>query len=73
MGVNRRVMLTWNVHDANLPQYAIASTSVWTEVSWLSSATFSPSIYTYPDLVDWTKVVKMVIGINELVLPIFTD
>lgn len=66
-------MLTGNVHDANLPQYASASTSAWTEVSWLSSATFSPNIYTYPDLVYWTKVVKMVTGVNDLVLPIFTD
>lgn len=73
MGVNRRVMLTGNVHGAKLLQYASASTSAWTEVSWLSSATFSPSIYTYPDLVYSTKVVKIVIGMNDLVLPIFTD
>ncbi len=43
-------MLTGNVHGANLPQYASASTSAWTEVSWLSSATFSPIFFTYPDL-----------------------
>ncbi len=66
-------MLTGNVHGANLPQYASASTSAWTEVSWLSSATFSPIFFYLSRSWYWTKFVKMVIGVNDFVLPIFTD